>query len=122
MALILVAEDTPEVASLVKDILESRGHQVAEASDGVAMIEKAKSLAPKLIVSDIMMPGAYGSSAYKSLQDDPHTKDIPVLFLTGVNETAAAKVVPGGPKVRLLFKPLDIAKFLAAVTELLGGA
>ncbi|MBI2362470.1 MAG: response regulator, partial [Elusimicrobia bacterium] len=90
MALILVAEDTPEVADLVKDVLESRGHQVATAADGVAMIERAKSLGPRLIISDIMMPGAYGSSAYKSLQDDPHTKDIPVIFLTGVNESAAA--------------------------------
>jgi len=121
VALILVAEDTPEVASLVRDLLEARGHQVAMAADGVQMIEKAKSVAPKLIVSDIMMPGAYGSSAYKALQDDPHTKGIPVLFLTGVNPDAAAKVVPAAANVRLLFKPLDLGRFIAAVTELLAG-
>ncbi len=120
MALILVAEDTPEVAELIRDVLEARGHQVAMAVDGVQMIEKAKSLSPKLIVSDIMMPGTYGSSAYKALQDDPHTKGIPVIFLTGVNEAAAAKVVSQGPSVRLLFKPLDLGRFMAAVAELLG--
>lgn len=119
MALILVAEDTPEVAALVRDLLEARGHQVAMAADGVQMIEKAKSLAPKLIISDIMMPGAYGSSAYKALQDDPHTKGIPVLFLTGVNPSAAEKVVPKAPNVRVLFKPLDIGAFVATVAELL---
>lgn len=120
MALILVAEDTPEVAALVRDLLEARGHQVAMAADGVQMIEKAKSLGPKLIVSDIMMPGTYGSSAYKALQDDPHTKGVPVLFLTGVNPDAAAKVVPQAANVRLMFKPLDLGRFMAAVTELLG--
>lgn len=119
MALILVAEDTPEVASLLRDILEARGHQVAMAADGVQMIEKAKSLSPKLIISDIMMPGTYGSSAYKALQDDPHTKGIPVVFLTGVNEAAAEKVVPKAANVRLLFKPLDIGRFLAVTAELL---
>jgi len=119
MALILVAEDTPEVADLIRDVLESRGHQVAMAADGVQMIERAKSLSPKLIVSDIMMPGTYGSSAYKALQDDPHTQGIPVLFLTGVNQTAAEKVVPKAPNVRLMFKPLDIGRFVLTVTELL---
>lgn len=122
MALILVAEDTPTIAELLVDLLESRGHQVAVAADGVQMIEKAKTLNPKLIVSDIMMPGTYGSSAYKALQDDAHTKDIPVIFLTGVAESAASKVVPQGPKTRLMFKPLDMPKFLAAVSELLGNA
>lgn len=121
MALILVAEDTPEVAALVRDVLEARGHQVAMAADGVQMIERAKSLKPRLIVSDILMPGAYGSSAYKALQDDPHTKGIPVLFLTGVDPAAAEKVVPKAPHVRVLFKPLDLGRFMAAVAELLPG-
>lgn len=122
MALILIAEDTAEIADLLRDILEARGHQVAVATDGVQLIEKGKSLMPKLIVSDIMMPGAYGSAAYKALQEDSHTKNIPVIFLTGVNEAAAAKVVPATAKVRLLFKPLDIPLFLKTVGELLAGA
>ena len=120
MALILVAEDTPEIASLIKDVLESRGHQVALAADGVRMIEQAKTLRPKLIISDIMMPGAYGSSAHKVLQGDPYTRDIPVLFVTGVAPAQAEKVVATSPKVRLLHKPIDILLLLEAVTALLG--
>ena len=119
MALILVAEDTPEVAALIKDILESRGHQVAMAGDGVRMIEQAMSLRPQLIVSDIMMPGAYGSSAYKSLQDDKYTKDIPVIFLTALTPEQAAKVVPPSDKVTILHKPVDIFKLLSTVEQFL---
>ncbi|MDE2290556.1 MAG: response regulator [Elusimicrobia bacterium] len=122
MALVLVADDTPEVAELLRDLLESRGHQVAVVADGVGLIERAKSIAPKLIVSDIMMPGTYGSSAYKALQDDAHTRGIPVLFVTGVTPQQAEKVVPASPRVRVLHKPLDVLRVLKAVEELLGAA
>lgn len=119
MALILVAEDTPELAGMLRDILQSRGHQVALAGDGVEMIEKAKTIAPKLIIADIMMPGAYGSAAYKTLQEDPHTKGIPVLFLTAVSPEQAARVVPAAPGIRIMHKPVDIMALLAAVKEML---
>ncbi|MBI3299637.1 MAG: response regulator [Elusimicrobia bacterium] len=119
MALILVAEDTPEIAGMLKDMLESRGHQVAIACDGVEMIEKGKSLMPKLIISDIMMPGAYGSSAYKALQEDDHTKGVPVIFLTAVSPEQAAKVIPKGPNVRLLHKPIDMMLLFSTIKELL---
>ncbi|TPW20717.1 MAG: putative response regulator/sensor histidine kinase [Elusimicrobia bacterium] len=119
MALILVAEDAPELAEMLKHILESRGHQVAVASDGVEMIEKAKSLRPKLIISDIMMPGAYGSAAFKTLQDDPYTKGTPVIFLTAVSPEQAAKVVPADPGILILHKPVDVMALLGAVNKML---
>ena len=120
MALILVAEDTPELLEMLKHILESRGHQVATAADGVEMIEKAKNLRPKLIVADIMMPGTYGSAAFKALQDDPYTKGTPCIFLTAVPPEQAAKVVGAGPGIEIMHKPADIMALLAAVNRLLG--
>ena len=119
MALILVAEDTVELAEMLQSILQSRGHQVAVAYDGVQMIEKAKNINPKLIISDIMMPGAYGSSAYKSLQGDRYTQDIPVIFLTALAPEQAAKVVPVSDKVSILHKPVDVGGLLAAVEHFL---
>lgn len=119
MALILVADDTPEIVQMVTDILAMRGHQVAVATDGVEMIEKAKSHRPQIIVADIMMPGAYGSAAYKALQDDPFTKNIPVIFLTAVTPEQVRAVVPDSPRVRVLHKPLDIPTLLQTVNELL---
>lgn len=122
MALILVAEDAPELAEMLKHVLESRGHQVAVASDGVEMIEKAKNLRPKLIISDIMMPGAYGSAAFKTLQDDPYTKGTPVIFLTAVSPEQAAKVVPADPGILILHKPVDVMALLGAVNKMLAPA
>ena len=122
MALIMIADDTPDIVELLKDILESRGHQVAAVTDGVQMIEKAKTLRPHLIIADLMMPGAYGSAAYKSLQDDPTTKGIPVIFLTAVPEHQARRVVPDAPNTKLMFKPIMPGPLLQAVTSMLAGA
>ncbi|TBR23161.1 response regulator [bacterium] len=122
MALILVAEDAAELAEMLKHVLESRGHQVAVAADGVEMIEKAKNLRPKLIISDIMMPGAYGSAAFKSLQDDPYTKGTPVIFLTAVSPEQAVRVVGEGPGILILHKPVDIMALIAAVNQMLPAA
>lgn len=119
MALIMVADDAPDILDMVTDIIETMGHQVIAVKDGVEMIEKAKTLRPKLIVSDVMMPGAYGSSAYKTLQDDPYTKDIPIIFLTAVTPEQAAQVIPESTKVLVLHKPIDIPALLAAVKKML---
>ncbi|MFA5140811.1 MAG: response regulator [Elusimicrobiota bacterium] len=122
MALILIADDTPEIVTMLHDMLAMRGHQVAVANDGVEMIEKAKTLRPQLIVADIMMPGAYGSAAYRSLQDDPYAKNIPVVFLTALSPEQAKGVVPDSPRVRILHKPLDMTALFQALTELLSPA
>ena len=119
MALILVADDSPVILEMLKDALETQGHQVATAADGVQMLERAKTLRPKLIVSDIMMPGAYGSSAYSALQEDSFTKEIPVIFLTAVTPEQAEKIVPRSDKVRVMHKPLDIMSLLKATAEML---
>ena len=119
MALILVAEDDGDLRQLLSDMLESRGHHVATAADGVKMIEQARDLRPSLIVADLMMPGAYGSAAAKALQQDPATASIPIIFLTAVAPAQAEKVVPKAPHVRLMHKPMDMPALFAAVAELL---
>ncbi|OGR58157.1 MAG: hypothetical protein A2X36_14155 [Elusimicrobia bacterium GWA2_69_24] len=120
MALILVADDTPEIVMMLKDILEAHGHQVATADDGVEMVEKAKSIHPQLILADVMMPGAYGSAAYKALQSDSLTKGIPVVFLTAITPEQARKVIPEVDNVRVLHKPVDMFAIIKAIEELLG--
>jgi len=119
MALILVADDTPDILMMVKDIIESIGHQVATASDGVEMVEMAKTVRPKLIIADVMMPGAYGSAAYKALQEDSLTKVIPVIFLTAITPEQARQVIPQSTKVRVLHKPIDMPSLVKVVNEML---
>lgn len=120
MGLIMVADDEEGLRRMYKDMLESLGHQVVVVADGVEMVEKAKDWRPQLIVSDLMMPGAYGSTANKSLLEDSVTSQIPVVFVTAVPLDRAEKVIPtGNPKVALLAKPVAIKDLAAAVARLL---
>jgi CheY-like chemotaxis protein len=119
VALIMVADDNAEIVVLLKDFLQSKGHQVVTVTDGMQMAEKAQDWRPQLIISDIQMPNVYGTSAYRVLQDNPVTKTTPLIFITGVDFTAAQKIVPKGPNVRLLPKPVDLKKLESCIQELL---
>lgn len=119
MALIMVADDDVAVVSVLTDFLESRGHQVVSVNDGTAASLKAQEWKPALIISDIIMPGVYGTSAYKSLENAGVVPRTPVLFITSVELEKARKIVPDNPRVRLLPKPLEWGAVEAAVKELL---
>jgi len=119
MALIMIADDDDAIVSVLTDFLESRGHRVVSVGDGIAASIKAQDWKPALIVSDIVMPGAYGTSAYKSLENAGIVPKTPVIFITSVELEKARKVVPDNPRTRLLGKPVDLGKLDAAVKELL---
>lgn len=116
---ILLADDSPGIIDALTDILEARGYEIASVADGLKLIEKARDWLPHLIIADLMMPGAYGSTACKTLQQDPRTSHIPVIFLTAVEENAAKRLVPDSLKARLLTKPMDVSLLLQTITEFL---
>ncbi|MFC1679343.1 response regulator [Elusimicrobiota bacterium] len=121
MALIMVADDDPAFLALITEHLKSRGHQVVTVEDGVSAAEKAQDWKPHLILMDIMMPGVYGTSAYKSLESSGITRKTPVIFVTAVAVEKATKVVPEGPMTRLLLKPVDLQALDRLIGELLEG-
>lgn len=112
---ILLADDSPGIVDALTDILEARGYEVASVGDGLLLIEKARSWLPHLIIADLMMPGAYGSTACKTLQQDPKTTHIPVIFLTAVEEQQAKRLVPESLKAKLLTKPMDVTLLLSTI-------
>ena len=89
MAAILVVDDEPEIATLLRFVLEQDGHAVVSAVHGVDALDKlgveppdpARAL-PNLIVLDIMMPVMDGYQLNMRLQSHPRTKEIPILVLT----------------------------------------
>jgi CheY-like chemotaxis protein len=119
MALIMIAEDQPDMASVLKGFFESRGHQVVLASDGFQLVERASEWQPDLVIADIIMPGVYGTTAAYRILDDPFIRKAPFVFVTGVAEELAGRMVPQGPKMRILHKPVDLEKLYRCVTDLL---
>lgn len=83
---VLVAEDTPTQAAMVKMGLQRKGHEVFIARDGMEAIEKAYRENPDLIVSDVVMPKLNGYQLCRLLKDDTATASIPVVLLTSLDQ------------------------------------
>ena len=81
---ILTVDDEERIVQLINDILSSKGYDVLTAVSSKEAIRKSKKSSPDLIVMDIMMPDLDGAEAVKLLKEDPSTKDIPILFLSGI--------------------------------------
>ena len=84
-ATLLVVDDTPANLVLLSGLL-SPSYRVQLAPSGAKALELARRQSPDLIVLDIMMPDLDGYEVCRRLKDDPATRDIPVLFLSALNQ------------------------------------
>ncbi|MFD0902119.1 response regulator transcription factor [Actinomadura sediminis] len=76
---ILVAEDDPKQARLVRVYLEQAGHSVIVVGDGREALEQTRARSPDLLVLDVMMPGVDGLDVCRILRAE---SPVPILLLT----------------------------------------
>ena len=81
--LVLVADDSPTIRTLVRYELESGGYDVVEAEDGPSAVGLARSRPVDVILLDVQMPGPDGHAVLAQLKGHPSTRDVPVVFLSG---------------------------------------
>ncbi|MEZ5627543.1 MAG: response regulator [Rhodocyclaceae bacterium] len=86
-ARILIVDDTPENLAVLGDVLQPDYTVQATTSGERALAIAAAQPAPDLILLDIMMPGMDGYTVLTRLRDNPLTRDIPVIFLTALDDT-----------------------------------
>jgi CheY-like chemotaxis protein len=79
---LLVVDDDPHVADLVRQSLEDEPYQIDAAGDGVAALEAIAQRRPDVILLDLLMPRMDGFEVIASLQQDAERRDIPVIVLT----------------------------------------
>src|ERR1700754_4476856 len=79
---VVVAEDDPKQAELIRRYLEHEGHRVVVVHDGRAALEEARRHPPDLLVLDVMMPRVGGLDVCRVLRAEPRTAALPVLMLT----------------------------------------
>lgn len=82
MAVVLVADDDPDIRDLVVFKLERAGHQTVSVPDGLAALEAARNSSPDLAIIDVTMPGMDGLGVCAELRADLRTAHIPVILLT----------------------------------------
>ncbi|MGZ9738356.1 HD domain-containing phosphohydrolase [Pseudomonas sp. GNP012] len=83
-ATVLVVDDTPDNLMLMADLLKDRYRVKAANSGETALRVLQNNPLPDLILLDIMMPGLSGHDVARLLQQDPRTRQIPIIFLTAL--------------------------------------
>jgi two-component system, cell cycle response regulator DivK len=108
MSKILVAEDNLPNRELIREILETCGHEVFEAEDGQQALDRVKQTRSDLILLDIQMPVLDGYAVLRELRHTPCFSDLKILALTayamqGDREKALQSGFDG-----YLTKPIDM--------------
>lgn len=120
IARILLIDDNVEIRAMLNEFLTQNLHmQVLEASDGAQGFAMADKESPHLIITDVVMPGLYGTTATKRLQEYPKTKHIPIIVVSGSMEASMLTELLKSPKVRFLKKPVDLALLEKTMRQLL---
>jgi DNA-binding response OmpR family regulator len=95
--LILVADDDPDIRSLVELRLEKSGYDVVAAGDGEQAFATALERAPDIALLDVMMPKLDGYEVTQRLRELEATRHLPIILLTArVQETDIARGVEAG--------------------------
>ena len=112
---ILIVDDTPANLRLLSQMLHDQGYQVRPVPDGRLALAAAQARPPDLILLDIRMPEMNGYQVCKQLKADNNTMDIPIIFISALDDIQdkmkAFKV--GG--VDYITKPFHIEEVLARV-------
>jgi two-component system, OmpR family, alkaline phosphatase synthesis response regulator PhoP len=116
---ILVVDDDAEVVELVSFNLKQAGYAIGTAANGVDAIKKARSLAPDLIVLDVMMPELDGFAVCEILRRDTSTALIPIMMLTALSSELGRIAGLGSGASDFLTKPFSPRLLVARIEELL---
>lgn len=120
MASILIIDDDDSSRTLLRQILETAGHEVVEAEDGAQGIARYRRQPTDLLIVDIMMPVKDGMTVINDItRDDPQAK---IIVVTGGGQRGQTEFFCDASRIlgakRTFLKPIDPVEMLAAVAEL----
>lgn len=110
---VLVVEDEPDMAFLIRMFLRQGGYEVVEASHGVIALDRIEEATPDLVVTDLMMPVMSGRELIARLRSDTARATIPILAISA-NPNGAAEADA------VLRKPFGSKELLERVRTLIG--
>jgi C4-dicarboxylate-specific signal transduction histidine kinase len=87
--LVLLVDDDPQSLKLLSEALAGQPFALAVALDGEMALRQIRREEPDLVLLDAVMPGMDGFEVCRRLQADPATRDIPVIFMTSLSDTAS---------------------------------
>jgi CheY-like chemotaxis protein len=96
MLKILLVEDSKFLRLATERALARAGYDISSAADGAEALSLAREKMPNLILLDMLLPKMSGPDVLKALKQDPATKAIPVVVLTGMSQKNAARLQNDG--------------------------
>lgn len=112
---ILVVDDTPENLRLLAGILSEKGYQVRPVPNGKLALSAAQKIPPDLVLLDIMMPEMDGYQVCQQLKASEITKDIPVIFISAINDVLDKVKAFAVGGVDFITKPFQVEEVLARI-------
>jgi len=85
-ARILLVDDNPDTTELMSELLASRGYEVVAVPDALQAEREIRREVPDLILSDVIMPGKSGYELCREVKENPATRLIPFVLITGLSE------------------------------------
>ncbi len=83
---VLIVDDVPDNVRILSRIVVNEGHQVSAATSGQSALRLIESCEPDLILLDVVMPEMDGYQVCTTLKAHPQFRNIPVIFITGLND------------------------------------
>jgi len=112
---IVIVDDNPNNLQVLSSMLQQAGYKVRPALSGEIALRAIAASPPDLILLDIRMPGMDGYETCQHLKTDPSTRDIPVIFISALNETEDKLAAFRAGGVDYVSKPFQTEEVMARV-------
>ncbi len=113
---ILVVDDNPDNAHIIRDYLEARGYPIAVAYDGEEAMALFEKVQPRIVLLDVMMPGRDGWQVCREMKLHPkHGKNIRVVMVTALDDWMNKRQALQTGADDYVEKPFELAKLAATV-------
>ncbi|OGR41833.1 MAG: hypothetical protein A2X35_11010 [Elusimicrobia bacterium GWA2_61_42] len=118
---IVIVDDDPMVGELSRDLLTDAGYTVTLVQDSMQAIPTIKAEMPRLVVTDIMMPGITGMDICKAIKSDPALKHMKIIVVSGKSyQVEKQRAFQFGADF-FLQKPYNVETFSSTVKSILDG-
>ena len=118
-ATILIADDSADIRTIMRFLLNDLGFAVVEAADGNEAVRLARQCQPVLILLDLCMPGIDGWEVAARLRADPALEEVPILAMTAYNVSSAILAALHAGCQQVVAKPFDLHDISRRVTALM---
>jgi DNA-binding response OmpR family regulator len=116
----LIVDDSRTIAAIMRRFLELQNFEVLVAADGALGLEVARREQPRVIITDVNMPGMGGLDMVRALRNDERTRDVVIIMQTSdASDASRQEAIDAGANDYIVkpFEPARLAALLKAAVE-----